>query len=128
MSLEYLGWWQDGMQLPPLVTTSVDPEVPREEAGVLTSPSTRILVGGNVLTDGFNGGRLRFGVWLDRCHTWAVGAEFFRLGRESQGFSATSTGTPILARPFFNTQTGLDDAELVAYPGVLTGTVGVRRR
>lgn len=126
VTFEYLGWWQDGMDLPPLVTTSADPNVPRAEAGVLTSASTRILFGGNeILDDGFDGGRLRFGVWLDRCHTWGVGAELFQIGRESESFVANSTGDPVLSRPFFNTQTGIEDAELIAFPSVLTGTVGV---
>lgn len=125
VSFEYLGWWQDGMALPPLVTTSIDPNVPRGEAGVLTSSSTRVLFGGNdVLEDAFEGGRLRFGVWLDRCHTWAIGAEFFKIGNESEGFAATSTGNPVLARPFFNTTTGSDDSQLVAFPNALSGTVG----
>ncbi len=114
------------MQLPPLVTSNIVNTVPQSEAGVLTSPTVQILYGGDkVLTDPFSGGRLRFGLWLDRCHTWGVGAEFFQLGGESETFSGTSTGDPILARPFFNTQTGLQDSELVAYPGVVSGTVAV---
>jgi hypothetical protein len=129
VSLEYLGWWQDGMRLPPLVTTSVDPNVSRLDAGVLTDPSTRVLFGGRkVLDDAFNGGRLRFGVWLDRCHTWGVGVEYFQLGSETDGFSATSTGDPILARPFFNTLSGVEDSGLIAYPGVVTGTVTAAAR
>lgn len=127
VSFEYLSWWQDGMRLPPLVTTNVSNDIPQDEAGVLTSPTTRILFGGNeVLNDQFNGGRLRFGVWLDRCHTWGIGAEFFQIGSETDSFSGTSTGDPILARPFFNTQTGREDSELVAYPGVISGTVKAR--
>jgi hypothetical protein len=115
------------MRLPPLVTTSVVNDVPQEEAGVLTSPTTRILFGGRQILDNqFDGARLRFGLWLDRCHTWGVGAEFFQIGSESVNYRRTSTGDPILARPFFNTQTGVEDSELVAYPEVLTGTVGVR--
>jgi hypothetical protein len=115
------------MRLPPLVTTNVSNDIPQDEAGVLTSPTTRILFGGNeVLDDQFNGGRLRFGVWLDRCHTWGIGAEFFQIDSETDSFSGTSTGDPILARPFFNTQTGREDSELVAYPGVISGTVNAR--
>ncbi len=126
VSLEYLGWFQDGMELPPLVTTSTDPNVPRAEAGVLGVPTTRVLYGGGaVLDDALEGGRLRFGVWLDRCHTWGLGAELFGFNTETDTFAATSTGNPILARPFFNTETGNEDAELVAYPDVLSGTVGV---
>lgn len=123
-SLEYLGWVQDGMNLPPLVTTSVDPNVDREDAGVLTNPSTRVLFGGtDVLDDGLNGARLGFGVWLNRSHTWGVGAELFELDRESEGLITSSTGDPILARPFFNTMTGEEDSGLVAYPGLLSGSI-----
>ncbi len=42
---------------------------------------------------------------------------------QTESFAATSDGLPILARPFFNTQLGVDDSELVAYPNVLSGTV-----
>ncbi len=126
VSLEYLSWWQDGMDLPPLVTTSSDPNVARSDAGVLGRPTTQTIFGdGTVLDESFDGGRLRFGIWLNRRHTWGAGAELFKIGSESESFSATSTGTPILARPFFNTQTGVEDAELVAFPNVVTGTVGV---
>ncbi len=113
------------MRLPPLVTTS-PADTPQNQAGVLGQPGTQILYGGRDVLDGqFDGGRLRFGLWLDRCHTWGIGAEYFQIGNESDSFSATSTGNPILARPFFNTQTGLQDSELVAYPDVISGTVGV---
>lgn len=126
VSLEYLNWWQDGMRLPPLVTTS-STGTARGDAGVLGQPTTSTLFGGNkILDDAFDGGRLRFGIWLDRCHSWGVGGEYFNIGLESESFSQTSTGAPILARPFFNTQTGLNDSELVAFPGVVSGTVSVR--
>lgn len=126
VSFEYLLWWQDGLELPPLVTTSTSNTVPRSEAGVLGVPTTRTLFGGNdVLTDSFDGGRLRFGLWLDRCHSWGIGGEYFEIGRETETFRRSSTGDPILARPFFNTQTGDEDAELVAFPGILSGTVAV---
>ena len=124
INFEYLMWWQDGMELPPLVTTSVGTGIPATQAGVLGLAPTRTLFGGNdVLTDNFDGGRLRFGVWLDKCHTWGIGAEYFKIGSESEGFSQTSTGNPILARPFFNMETNREDSELVAFPGILTGNV-----
>lgn len=123
-TFEYLSWWQDGMYVPPLVTSNTTTDVPQAEAGVLTSPTVRTLFGGRrMVDDQFNGARLRFGLWLDRCHTWGIGAEYFELGGQSDTFSATSTGDPILARPFFNTQLGREDSELVAFPGVISGTV-----
>ncbi|MDA8745876.1 BBP7 family outer membrane beta-barrel protein [Rubripirellula amarantea] len=127
VSFEYLMWWQDGMSLPPLVTTSVGTAIPATESGVLGQGHTRTLFGGNdVLTDSIDGGRLRFGVWLDKCHTWGLGAEYFELGEESEGYSRTSNGSPLLSRPFFNTETGVEDAELVAFPGILSGNVTAR--
>ena len=124
VSFEYLAWYQDGLDLPPLVTSSIGTGVPATQAGVLGQATTQTLFGGDdVLTDNFDGGRLRFGVWLDKCHTWGLGADFFRIGTEREGFSATSTGSPTLSRPFFNTETNLEDAQIVAFPGILTGTV-----
>ncbi|NNE00346.1 MAG: BBP7 family outer membrane beta-barrel protein [Pirellulaceae bacterium] len=127
VSVEALHWWQDGMRLPALVTTSTGTGVTRDDAGVLGKPQTAILFGGeDVLDSRFDGFRLKFGFWLDRCHTWGVGAEYFHIGLESEDFIASSNGDRILARPFFNTQTGLEDSELVSFPGVISGTVTAR--
>ena len=126
VSYEYLNWYQDSLELPPLVTTSLDSSVSRSQAGVLGNPMTSILFGNEgLLGPSIDGGRLRFGVWLDRCHTWGIGAEFFGMSTQTDEFSASSDGLPILARPFYNTLTGLNDAELVAYPDVVNGSVGV---
>jgi len=116
------------MRLPPLVTTSIGNNIAQADAGVLGRATTQTLFGGgDVLANQFDGGRLRFGFWLDRCHTWGIGAEMFQIGSESEGFNGTSTGDPILARPFTNTQNNsLQDAELVAFPGVVSGTVSAR--
>ncbi len=125
LSVEYLGWWQDGMSLPPLVSSNAT-AVPQAQAGVRGAPGYQTLFGGGeVLEDNFDGARVGFGVWLDKCHTWGIGADLFRIGRESIGFQRDSTGAPILARPFFNTATGLEDSELIAFPGVVTGRVNV---
>ena len=127
VSYEYLLWFQDGMSLPPLVSTSIGTAVPATQSGVLGQGPTRTLFGGNdVLEDSFDGGRLRFGVWLDKCHTWGLGAEYFELGSESEGFSRTSNGSPLLSRPFFNTEEGVEDSELVAFPGIVSGNVTAR--
>lgn len=130
VSFEAIHYWTDGMDLPPLVTQS-PAGTAQTDAGVLTRATTTTLFGGNeVLSDPFDGGRLRFGFWLDRCHTVGLGAEYFELGRETASFSAASTGDPVLARPFFNTLTGRADAELVAFNNgndvQLTGEVAVQ--
>jgi len=125
VSFEYLGWWQRGMSLPPLVTTGVGNPLPAAgDAGVLGQGSTRVLFGGeNVLEDGFSGGRLQFGFWLDRCHTWAAAAEYFELGTRTASFDAASNSNPILARPFVNVLNGLNDSQIVAYPNIASGGI-----
>ena len=129
-SFEYLYYYQDGMDLPSLVTTS-PVGTAQANAGVLGAPGTTTLFGGNdILDDGFDGGRLNIGIWLNKCHTFGVGGEYFQIGTETESFFAQSAGSPILARPFVNlTGNGngaINDSELVAFPNVLAGSIGVR--
>jgi hypothetical protein len=99
---EGLLWWRKSRAMPPLVTTSI-PNTPQEDAGVLGLGSTRLLFGGeNVSDDGPRaGGRISFGRFLDRDQEWGVAASFFALEREEIGFTADSS-VGILAIPFFN--------------------------
>ncbi|WP_148080407.1 BBP7 family outer membrane beta-barrel protein [Roseimaritima ulvae] len=126
VSFEYLLWFQDGMDLPPLVTSSPDGTV-RADAGVLGTTGVDVLYGDDeILTESLNGGRLRVGLWLDACHSWGVEGEYFSTSTESDSFSQTSPqGGTILARPFFNVLTGAEDSELVSFPDVVGGTVSV---
>jgi hypothetical protein len=121
---EYLLWWQNGMNVPPLVSTS-PVGTPRANAGILPAAST--LFGGNDdAMDGTRaGGRIRFGTWFDRNPCWGLEGEYFGLGKQTESFFRQSTGTPILARPFFNIVTGREDAQLLAFPNVLSGSVDV---
>ena len=57
-----------------------------------------------------------------------VDADFFLLEAENDGGTFASTGNPPLSRLFFNISTGRPDAELVAFPGVLSGSVAVNAR
>ncbi len=121
---EYLLWYQSGMNLPALVTTSTT-GTPRGSAGVLGLNTTSTLYGGDdqSLTDGISGSRIRFGWWLERFPGLGIEGEYVGLGNATEDFFQQSTGTPILARPFFNALDGQEDAELVAFPGVLSGSV-----
>jgi len=122
---EYLLWWLQGDHIPPLVTTS-PAGTPAAAAGVLGQPGTQILFGDQrVNGDGRSGGQVDAGYWLDDCHTFGVEGYFFMLENQSQDFHASSSGDPILARPFFNLTLGRPDAEQVASPGVLAGSVRV---
>ena len=123
---DYLLWRVKGDSLPALVTTS-PPGTPQAGAGVAGTPGVLTLFGGSGVNDDFrSGGRIRVGSWLDCNQTLGVEASFFMLANSSSGFDAASSGNPILARPFLNTMTGMPDAELVAFPGIVTGAVSAR--
>jgi hypothetical protein len=118
VSVEYLMWYQAGMETPALVTTST---------GVLVPPVT--LYGGDndILSDRMSGTRVRFGWWFANNPMLGIEGEYLGFNTKTENFnSGFSTGVapdPILARPFFNALTGLDDAQRVAFPGVMNGRV-----
>jgi hypothetical protein len=114
---EYLLWWTSGMSVPPLVTTSPDGTV-WEEAGVLGQPDTEILFGDARLAVGAqSGGRFTLGMWFDPGKCRGLEATYMMLGEGTERFEQSSEGDPILARPFFNTATGEQDALVVAFDG-----------
>lgn len=125
-SAEYLLWWTKGDRLPPLLTTS-PASTSFADAGVLGRPGTSVLFGDDrVNDDARSGGRFTLGAWLNCAQTTGVEGNFFFLAQESTDFAIASTGTPILARPFFNVQTGANDSLKIAYPGVVAGDFHAR--
>ena len=118
---EYLMWWMRGASIPPLVTTG--PAVGAFPGAI--GPGTAILFGGSqVNTNFFNGGRFSAGVWLGECHEWGLEGSYMFLGPQTTNFTATSTGTPLLARPF-TTPAGVAGSELIAVPaGVFQNFIG----
>jgi hypothetical protein len=123
---DYLVWWTSGVDLPPLVTTSPQ-GTPDFQAGVL--PNATVLYGNQSFGgDGRSGFHTTLGMWLDACHNWSLELDYLWLEHATDGFSQTSAGDPILARPFFNTQTGQQGSRLIAYTGRVAGTVSVETR
>jgi hypothetical protein len=122
---EYLLWWTKSLPVPPLITTSPQ-GTPVGQAGVLGLPTTTVLFGGHdLLNDVRSGGRFTVGGWLDDCQTIGVEGYFFGLEGISDNFSAASNGNPILARPFFNVQTGQQDSLLIAFPDTVKGSANI---
>lgn len=121
--LEYLMWFSRGRGTPPLVTTSPQ-NTPQTLAGVL--PAAHVLSGNEPFgTDMRSGARITLGRLLADERTWLEG-RFWGVEDSTDRFSANSNGNPILARPFFNTTLGIEDALLLAYPGITTnGSVNV---
>jgi hypothetical protein len=119
---ESLLWWTKGGQTPPLLTTS-PASTPLAQAGVLGQPGTSVLFGDQEMNQGLHAGaRISFGTWFGCCEEYGVEFSYFILGENTQNFTDSSMGNPILARPFFNTTTGAEDSHIIAYPNVANGT------
>jgi hypothetical protein len=122
---DFLLWWIKNGNVPPLVTTS-----PPASRGILGQPGTVILFGpgSDLERSPSAGGRFTAGCWLDECRCFGVEGSYFFLDPRGNHFTAAgdgSPGSPVIARPFFNTATGMEDSQLVAFPGVLAGRVEV---
>jgi hypothetical protein len=98
---------------------------------VLGQTSTRIIAGDERINDELRSGiRLRAGTCID-CgwHPLRFEASFFVLESQAQGFtSGPADTTRLIGRPFTNAVTGLPDAQLVSFPGVVSGTADVVAR
>lgn len=117
---DYLLWWTKGDRLPALVTSgSPTDAVP----GALGQPGTQTLFGGDYDSRVRSGVRLRGGYWFTPDQTFGIDATFFFLGGQSAGFYDGSDGIPVLARPFYNVNSGHEDAFLIAYPGHQSGDI-----
>jgi hypothetical protein len=126
VQMDYLMWWQAGMNVPPLLSSSTAGTA-QANAGVLGLSSTSLLLGDEDLVDDrLNGGRLRFGWWFANCPTVGIEGEYLGFNTLEQNQEVQSTGNPILARPFFNIapDTGFarEDSELIALPNVVSGS------
>ncbi len=121
---EYLLWWVQGSQLPPLVTTGMPGTTPFP--GVLGQAGTSILYGNGSVDDRpRSGGRFTAGGWLDPCRTVGIDASYFFLASRDSRFDRSSDsrlGSQLLARPFFDVLTLSQNAQLVAFPALAVGT------
>lgn len=102
--LEYLAWWAQRQFAPPLVASNIPPAV----------------IGGGDLGFQFpsrQGARATMGYWINESQSLGIEAVFFFVGNEQSGINATSTGDPILVRPFVDGVTGLPAQSVIAGPG-----------
>jgi hypothetical protein len=127
VNAEWLYWIGSGSRLPPIATVS-PAGTPVENAGVIGTPGTRSVLSQTGNNDFRAGFRVTGGVWLDDCRTRGIEGDFFFLGQSRDNSLAGSDGTEIISRPFVNAQTGANDAQLVSFPNVLSGTVSSNTR
>jgi hypothetical protein len=120
VSAEYLLWWLKGENVPVLLTTSN-----ASDFGILGNPTTRVLFGGNTINnDDRSGVRAMVGWWLN-CDGTAIEIGGHWLGTETTNFSANSGQFPVLGRPFFSVNGNEQFSQLVALPGVTTGSATI---
>jgi hypothetical protein len=111
--------------LPPLVTTS-PPGTAQPLAGVLGVPGTTVLFGGNnVEGDLRYGFRVDGGYWFGQQRRFGIEAGVMMLGSSSTSFAASSSLNPILARPFTDATNFTQQAALIAFPGISTGSINI---
>ena len=128
VSADYLLWAVKGSGTPPLVARDL-PGTARPAVGMPLAPGQQLLFGGQGLNGDLRSGfRIGGGYWLDADRRWAISGDFFFLSSGNDGGTFASPGDPPLSRPFFNVVTGRPDAELVAFPGSLSGSVAVGAR
>jgi hypothetical protein len=120
ITAEYLLWWIKSSNVPPLITTG-----PFGSTGAIGAPGTIVLFGGDIDNETRSGGRFRAGYWFDDDHCWGLDGRVFFLANRSVNFGAGSDQFPVLARPFFEQNTGTESAEIATSPGLATGTVAV---
>ncbi len=104
VSVEYMSTWLQGRYLPPLVSTS-----PPGSEGVV--PGASVLFGGDELSDNRQAaGKLTVGGWLDEGERLGLVGNYFLVETESVGFhgSSDASGSPLLARPFYETWPSAD--------------------
>jgi len=124
---DYLLWWFRKMQIPALVTLgSTNDPLP----GAAFQPSTVPAIGPSTLGVGEqSGGRLTALYWFDQAHTWGVDASAFMMvdatKQDAVVASGNNGGTAVVARPFFNPNTLMEDADPIAVPGVQSGTLNI---
>jgi hypothetical protein len=127
---DYLLWWLNGADMPALVTTSPS-GTSRDNAGVLGAPGTEILFGGDQYGDSARSGfhtalGVRLGHWFDHFMASELQFDYLWIGDGQAGDYETSTPQhAILGRPFWNSELGQQDAQLVSYPGVGEGGIWV---
>lgn len=117
---ELLLWGVEGDYVPPLLTRS-PAGTPGEDIGVLGRPTTRTVFGGDRIGDDLRvGGRLRGGIWLNKCRKFGIDGDFFYLGQDNDDVRVTSAAGDYFARPFFNTNPAVNaqDSEILVAPRI----------
>lgn len=124
---EYVMWLMKKAETPPLLTTSLNTQ---PGPGIIGVGNTRTIYGGDIDLRERHGGLFTLGHAFDDEGIFTVEAIYGFVGDRTVGIFTGSPGSspafPVLARPFFNTQTNQEDASLVTFPGLAAGSVDIK--
>jgi hypothetical protein len=119
---EYLGWFVSSQPVRyPFITTGGV-----AGAGVIFAPTTTILFTCNDINYGYQSGfRVSGGVYCDAACRNGIELSGFALMDKDKTFDVRTGagGSPLLARPFINFATGLQDAVVITAPGFASGGI-----
>jgi hypothetical protein len=120
---DYLLWWTRRDHAPVLATTGNPAD--GALAGRLGQPGTSILNEGTLGHEPHSGARFTAGYFFDDCCTKAIEVSGFFLPQTSGNFMASSALFPVLTRPFFSLNEGIQRVQFTTFPGVATGSLSV---
>ncbi|MEO1496458.1 MAG: BBP7 family outer membrane beta-barrel protein [Planctomycetota bacterium] len=131
---EYLLWWFDDMDTPPLATQNTAPARPDFD-----TPGTTTIYGGEILDDARNGLRFTAGMWLDNERDFAIEGDVLFFETETEIFSAGDAaggGTISIGRPFYDIAPVIggvptqpqENVQLITLPGTVGGVMGIVSR
>jgi len=123
ISVDYLHWSTPTGDLPPLVRTS-PANTPPTQTGVIGQPG-QTLLGGNSNDFRSAGYRIGGGWWFDDCRSKGIEIVYMGMPETTHRDRFDHLSFPLLGRPVFDTDSNAEAAMLVAYPGLLTGSVSV---
>ena len=118
-------WWFNGAYfLGKTQTDSAPALVTQGGSGVPGTPGVSILQGNSHIDYPFSSGiRLETGLWLDRCHNWGIEGSFFDLTSSQSSVQASSTGDPLLGRPYTAQPGNVAAVDVIAAAGASRGWV-----
>ncbi|MCE9532926.1 MAG: BBP7 family outer membrane beta-barrel protein [Planctomycetes bacterium] len=93
--------------------------------GAVGLPTTNVLYGQNVANFDFaSGARINTGLWFDQYGRLGFNVSGFFLENKQENYNAVSseTGTPLLARPFFDPSLGANTSYVIGAPNFATVT------
>jgi len=127
VTAEYLLWWTRPNQIPILATTGPPITQGTSVGGELSRPDTSVVLGpGNLSQPAQSGFRVTAGCWLDLWCEDAIEVSGFDLPHSSSRVQLSSNQFPVLARPFLDQATGMQNEQILAFPGFSTGTFTVQ--